>query len=303
MNAIGSVLVYNILPIFLVAACGYLLRRWTRTDVQIISRITFYVFSPALMFASLVNSTIDAAELGALTLVAGATILAVGAVAWGVGRLLRLDRVAMTVLILAAMFGNVGNLGLPLNQLRYGAEGLSRAIPFMTISGMLVYTLGVLIASLGRSSWRDALARLVRLPIIYAVGGALLFYFTPLTVPRPLMSAIDIAATGSIPVMLLVLGMQIAEVTRLEEIRIALPATALRLIVSPLIAVIIASAVGLEGLNRAVTLLQSAVPVAVATTILAIEFDVMPKAMTTTVVLSTLLSPLTLALLIQLLGL
>jgi hypothetical protein len=69
---------------------------------------------------------------------------------------------------------------------------------------------------------------------------------------------------------------------------------ALRLIVSMALGFGLAYVIGLTGATRQAGILQTAMPVAVVTTILAVEFKVEPAFVTSVVFLSTLLSPLTL---------
>jgi predicted permease len=168
---------------------------------------------------------------------------------------------------------------------------------------MLVYTLGVFIASMGQASWQDSVKRLVRFPAPYAVVLAVIVYSLTIPIPSPLMRSIEIAAAGAIPVMLVVLGMQIADLKSITRVQLAIPASLLRLLIGPVVAVLVAGLVGLQGLSRATSIIEASMPSAVFTTILATEFDVRPGMVTTTVVLSTLLSAITLPLVITLLGL
>jgi malate permease and related proteins len=226
-----------------------------------------------------------------------------GTLAFITGRILRLRRADVVALLLVVMFVNGGNYGLTLNQLRYGDEGLARAIVYFVVSTILVYSLGVLIASMGRSNGRGAIARVARVPALYAVFLALIVYTLDLTIPAPLMSALEIAAAGAIPAMLLVLGMNMAEMDGLVSWRLVLPGVSLRLFVAPLVAVALAGLLGLSGLAYATSIIEASMPTAVITTVLATEFDVHAAAVTRVVVASTLLSPLTLAVVITLLAL
>jgi predicted permease len=75
-------------------------------------------------------------------------------------------------------------------------------------------------------------------------------------------------------------------------------AVALSIIATPLAAIGIARLVGLHGAAFQAGVLQASMPTAVITTILALEFDVAPNFVTSVVVFSTLLSPVTVTLLI-----
>lgn len=303
MNAFLEVFAANILPILLVAAAGFGLRRRFGIDKKALSSLVFYVFSPALVFSSLVNSQLPPNELLQLAIFAVSAILLMGLVGLISGRLLRLDRLDTIALVIVLMFANGGNYGITLNGLLYGDEGISRAAVYFSVSTMLVFTVGIFVASMGQSSWQDSLKRLIRVPAFYAVILALIIYFLVIPVPAPIMRALEIAGAGSIPVMIVVLGMQIADVRSLSGVKLALPASLLRLLVGPVIAVLVAGWIGLQGLSRSTAIIEGSMPTAVITTILATEFSVRPRIVTSTVVVSTLLSAITLPLIITLLGL
>ena len=282
---------------------GYGLRAGLGLDKRTLSTLTFYVLSPALVFSSLVNSGLPGGELAQLALFTVIVTLLFGVVALVASKLMRLSRADTIAMLLVVMFVNGGNYGLTLNRLRFGEEGLARATVYFVVSTMLVYTLGVFIASMGQANWRDSLKRLLKLPAFYAVVLAVVVYSLSIPVPSPLMRGIELAGTGAIPVMLIVLGMQIADLKSLSRVQLAVPASFIRLIIGPIIAVLVAGWLGMQGLGRATSIIEASMPTAVVTTILATEFNVRPGLVTSTVVLSTLLSAITLPLVITLLGL
>lgn len=303
MGDFFEVFIQNILPIFLVASLGYGLRARLKLDKRALSGVAFYAFSPCLVFSSLVNSELVGNELLELAGFAVLAILIMGLVGLVASRLLRLSRRDTIPLILVLMFVNGGNYGLTLNKLRYGDDGLARAVVYFVVSTILLFTLGVFIASMGKTGWRDSLVRLTRVPAVYAVILALLVYGFSITIPAPLMRAIDVAAAGAIPIMLIVLGMQIADLDSLDGVRLAVPASLMRLLIGPAVAVLVAGLVGLSGLERATSIIEASMPTAVIVTILATEFGLRQDLVTSTVVLSTLLSAVTLPLIISMLGL
>jgi predicted permease len=104
--------------------------------------------------------------------------------------------------------------------------------------------------------------------------------------------------------MLLILGMQLAHsvgVMRSNLDAVAL-ATVLRLVIAPLLAVAVARVTQVQGLTRQACMLQSGMPSGVTGTILALEYDLEPEIVTSTVFFSTLCSALTLSVLISLIG-
>ena len=112
------------------------------------------------------------------------------------------------------------------------------------------------------------------------------------------MRPVELLAGAALPVMILVLGMQLERTGRPDRPGLVLLAAALTLVVTPLVAVGASDVIGLTGAARQAAIVQSGMPSAVLTTILALEFDVAPSFVTACVTISTLASPLTVTLLI-----
>ena len=157
--------------------------------------------------------------------------------------------------------------------MRYGEDGLSLAIVYYITSTIMVYTVGMFIASAGQMAWRDALAKLLRLPPVHAVILAMVVYNFHITVPAPIMRGVELAGQATIPIMIIVLGMQLADLHGKPTWKLTIPAVSLRLLVSPLIAVFVAGVMGLSGLGRSVSIVEVMMPTAVITMIIAAEFD------------------------------
>jgi predicted permease len=103
---------------------------------------------------------------------------------------------------------------------------------------------------------------------------------------------------AALPMMILVLGMQLERASAPKRPLVVAVAVFVSLVLTPLASIGLAHLVGLEGPAFQAGVLQSAMPTAVITTILAVEFDVLPDFVTGVVFVSTLLSPLTVTLMI-----
>ncbi len=296
-----DVFVQNMLPIFIVAGIGFLVVRYLGADARTLSRVTIYVLTPCLIFDVLVTSDVGADEFGRLALLALGTILGIGLIAWLVTRALRLDRAMTSAFMVVVMFSNGGNYGLPLTLFVFGQEALARAAIYFVVSLVLTYTIGIFLASSGRRSLGEALLSVLKIPSIYASAAAIVVILTGAATPSFLMRPIKMLGDAAIPVMILVLGMQLERTVKPAGLRLVGLAVGLRLVVSALLGLLLAQVLGLSGAARQAGVLQSAMPVAVITTILAVEFEVEPAFVTNVVFLSTILSPLTLTPLIALL--
>jgi hypothetical protein len=276
-----------------------LLVRYLQADVQTLSRVTLHVLTPCLIFNILVTSNLSADEFGRLTLFALGTILGIGLIAWLLARAMRLDRVISSAFVVVVMFANGGNYGLPLTLFVFGQQALARAMVYFVMSLVLTYTLGIVLASSGRRSFGEALWSMLKIPSIYAAAAAVIVIVTGLAPPVFVMRPIKLLSDAAIPVMILVLGMQLEQAVKPSSLRLVGLAVGLRLVVSAVLGILLAQVVGLSGAGRQAGVLQSAMPVAVGTTILALEFEVEPAFVTSVVFLSTILSPFTLTPLID----
>jgi predicted permease len=288
---------HNILPIFVAAGAGLALGRRFVIDIRSLSRVAFYILSPCLVFVSLSHSTLTGGDVIRIGLVAMLTTGAVALIAYLAGSALKLERHLLISFMVAAAFGNAGNFGLAANKFAFGDEAVARAVIYYVFSTISVYTLGVGVASSGKRSWREMLRHGLLLPTTFAVVLAGLFRLARLAPPEPIDRAVSLLGQAAIPVMLILLGLQIAAARGWDRSRLGLLglASAVQLVAAPLIALALAGLLGLTGVTRQAVVLESAMPTAVVTTILAVEYDLDTAFVSGAVILSTLLSPLTLS--------
>jgi malate permease and related proteins len=293
-----SIFASDILPIFVIAGVGFLLARFAVADVRQLSRVTFYALAPALVFNLLVTSTLGGLDFGRMVLFYLLVAASAGLMALVAAIPLRLDRQALSAFLLVVMCSNSGNFGLPVALLAFGREALTYATVYFLASSVFSYTGGILLAASGRRSVREAIAGVSRVPAIYGAAAAALTLAFHVHVPEAIMRPIALLSDASLPMMILVLGMQLERVTRPDRPLVVATAVVLSLIVTPLAAFGIAHLLDLKGAAFQAGMLQASMPTAVITTILALEFEAAPNFVTSVVFTATLLSPFTLTLLI-----
>jgi len=291
----------NILPILLVASLGFLIQKLLRLDPRPLSQVTFYILSPALVFTLLVSADIQGSQVLSMAGFAAAVVLITLGVSYGMSRVLGLRGKPAAAFLLTAAFMNAGNYGLSLNQFAFGDLGLALASIYFVVSVMMTNSLGVYIAASGGGSALQALKGLAKVPAVYAIPLAIIFRTLDVNVPSLIGKPIELLSVATIPVLLLLLGMQIARAGIPRHRKMLSVSVAIKLLVAPAIALLISPLFGLEGLARDVGVLQSAMPTAVLTTIIAIEYDAEVAFVTGAVLVTTLLSPFTLTPLMALL--
>jgi predicted permease len=302
-----DVLYQIILPIFLVLGSGFAVSRKLQalesthphtpgTDsLRVLSTLVFYVLGPCLAFSSLVTSDVSASEMSQIGLFILVMTSLAGAIAWALARALHLSPAGTSSLLMVAIFGNVGNFGLPLNELAFGQQALERAVIYMVITAVLIYSLGPLIAAHAQGgTLAQVWNRVVRIPIFYALLLAGLVRVGVLPLLDPVLEATLLLARGAVPLMLLILGLQLARMQVRGNWRLIGLASGVRLLLLPLIAVPLAGGMGLTGLAHQVSIIEASMPSAVFNIILAAEFDLDLDLATGVVFFTTLASPVTL---------
>jgi predicted permease len=301
-SVLASTFANNILPILLIGGAGFALGKTLHIDPRSLGRVVFYVFSPVLIFDLLLQNRLKMDEAIGVIALTICVVAIMGLLTYLLGTLLKLERPVMTSILITTMFANTGNYGLPLVAFAFGEEALSYAGIFFVTTTLLFYTVGVLIASLGHMSLKDAALGLLKIPTLYAVLLAILVNSLGIQLPDPIMRAVNLAAGGTIPLMLILLGVELTRVQLTGSVRAIQLSVALRLLIAPLIALLLAGLFGLNGYARQGSVTEAAMPSMVSATVLATEYQLDSKLVTAIIFISTLLSPLTLTPLLVFLG-
>jgi hypothetical protein len=302
LSELFSLFFNNLFPILLAAAIGFALAKWLGINSRPLSQVVFYVFSPILVFDLIRNSQLsnqDILRTLAFTLI---LFLCIGILTWLIGGALKFERKTLAAVLITAMFMNAGNYGLPLTSFAFGEQALAYASIFFVINAMLTNTVGIVVASSGSTSVINAIKGLIKFPAIYALSLGILFLQFNWELPTGLDRSITLLSNAAIPCMLVLLGMQLVNIRVNGHVRPLLLTSSMRLLVAPALAYGLTRLFGITGPAQQAVVLEAGMPVAVLTTILATEFDTEPTFVTTAVLITTLLSPLTLTPLLALLG-
>ena len=294
INELFTTFANNLLPILLIAAAGYILGKFLTVDSRTIGRIVFYIFSPLLVFNLMVTSQLNLKQAVLTVEYTAAVIAIMGLLALIFGKIFQLERPHLLAVILTVAFGNTGNYGLPLVKFAFGDEALAVASIFYVTTTILFNTIGVIIASLGHTDLKSAILGVFKLPIVYGVMLALIVKAAGLEIPVPLSRTIEIAASGAIPAMIVLLGLELTKIEWSHSFRALGIGVLTKLILGPVVGLLLAGLFGMQGHSHQGSVIEAAMPAAVATTVVATEYQLESSLVTAIVFLGTILSPLTL---------
>jgi len=292
--SVANVLFDVLAPVALLVALGALVGPRLDIDVGSLSRLAYWVFGPAFVFALLAEAEIDRTVVVKVVIAALCGMAAALAVAlvWAKASGVSYDIGAATAM--TAAYGNVGNAGLAIVVFALGESALEVAAVLMVTINMTGMVLGVALAQARSASPVTALVRGLTAPMTVAAGVALAVNALNLDVPLLAGRSIGLLSDALIPVMLFTLGLQLVKSGRplwSNDLGVALVA---KLAVAPVVAGLVAAALSLDGNNLDAVVIQSAMPPAVFCAVVAIENDLVPDRVTASVVLTTLASVLTL---------
>jgi predicted permease len=182
------------------------------------------------------------------------------------------------------IFGNTGNVGLPLAFFAFGDDGLGFAVVIFAIMAVYSFTFGVWLVAGGGSP-----GKVLREPMVGATLLGILFLWQGWTTPVFLTNSLKLVGQLAIPLMLITLGVAVA---RLAPTRLG--RAAVLSLAKAAVCIAIGWAVGqwfaLDPVPFAVLLLQLATPVAVTSYLIAEKYGADADAVAGLVVVSTLLS-------------
>ena len=298
---LGEIFLNVITPVFALVLIGYIAAPRLGLEARTLSRFAYYVLVPAFVFNVMSSATIEA-ELATQMLVYILLVhVACALLGYGVARLLRRPPAMVGAYVLVAVFGNVGNFGLPLIEFRLGEAALIPATVYFLAIIIVAFVIGVAAANLQKGGSLGAILAVFKTPALLALPPALLVNWLNLTPPLLLTRITGLLGGAMVPTMLVALGVQLAATQALTIDRDVVVASSLRLLGGAALALLIVVPFGLTGLERGAGVLQSAMPTAVLASIIALEYDLLPDFVTTAVLFSTLASVITLTLLMAVL--
>lgn len=274
-----------VFPVFCVIGLGYLFAYFKKISLEPIIELLLYLTIPALVISSLSKKQLISSEL---VLVAGSAVLVVlGTGLISLVFLTIIKRRSLKGFYLPTMFMNSGNMSFPLALLAFGNDGLAVAILYYIAVSFMVYSLGIYIAK-----GKGGISEIFKLPLIYASIIGITLNLSGVKLPAPVITTFDMLGAATIPIMQVSLGYRLFS-ARLSHFGISLAGSVIRIGGGVLIAWAMVTILGIEGLDRKIILLSSAMPAAVINFVVSHRYKLDSDLVASMVALSTVLSIVT----------
>lgn len=280
-------------PVIVIVGLGWFAGTRMDFDVATLSRLAFWVLGPIFVLDVFADAELDQSTVVKLT-IGGLAAMAVGAVlAYGFARGLNVPPSRTKATVMTGSYGNVGNAGLAICAFAFGEEAIPAAAVLMIVINTTGIFLGVALASAQTAGFASAVKRSLLTPMTIAAIAAMGLNALSWEFPVVLDRSISIGGAALIPVMLITLGLQLAGDIRPEFSADSGIVVGTKLIAVPLAAALFGWLLGLQGDDLGVLIIQSCMPPAVFTAVVALEFNLEPERVTKTVLGTTLVALLT----------
>ncbi|MBM7567417.1 putative permease [Paenibacillus sacheonensis] len=293
-------------------ALGITLHRVFSLDIKTLSKLNFYLFSPAIIFNLLYTTEISMNVLLKVLLFFFVFMFLLYGCVEAAIRIRRTPKAMQGAVRNSVLFYNSANYGIPLNQLAFASNPytLSVQVLIMMMQSLIPNTYGIYNVNSHKLQARDIGRTILGQPVIYAIPMGFLLHTFHIEIPKALDIPLNYLANAFIGTALITLGVQLGSMKltlRHPKLKDVLISVVLRLIGGPLLALAVVwlmrtnSFTMIDSLMVKALIVSSSVPTSLSSVLLAVEFDNEPEFASQVVLLSTTLSIITVTCVIYLL--
>ncbi len=286
-----SSIIYSILGIYVFILMGYLSKVSfkDKIDDKTITLLNVYFLQVFLTFWGLLVRPVDITLLYAPSVYLG--IVAVVVVISGLfAKFLFENKKEYSIATVAAIIGNTGNLGIPLNIAIFGEESIPYTTVVNLVNVFVVYTIGVFYYSRGSYDTKTSLLNIVKLPILWAAALAIILSVNDYKPSQPVMDTLMMGAYASMTMQLFLFGIYLyGTKIKLISKRLIIWVLSFKFLILPIVAFIALSFVDLDPMIKGIIFIELLMPLAVANVNLASLYDCQPRVVTALVFISSFL--------------
>ena len=284
-----SSIIFSISSLYIFIILGYLakLSFKEKIDDKTITLINVYFLQVFLTFWGLLIRPIDVTLLYAPSIYL-AIVAIVILIAAFVAKLLFENKKEYSIATVAAIIGNTGNLGIPINIAIFGEESIPYTTVVNLVNVFVVYTIGVYYYSRGTFDTKTSLMNIVKLPILWAAFIAIFLSIYEVQIHSSIMNMLMMGAYASMTMQLFLFGIYLYG-TKIKEISktLLIWVLAFKFILLPLVAFIVLVNLELDPMIKGIIFIELMMPLAVANVNLASLYDCTPRVVTALVFISS----------------
>ena len=283
-------IIFSILCIYIFIVLGYIAKMSFKEQIddKTITILNVYFLQVFLTFWGLLVKPIDVTLLYAPTIyfVIVLFVLIISAL---VARTLFKNKKEYSIATVAAIIGNTGNLGIPINIAIFGEESIPYTTVVNLVNVFVVYTVGVYYYSRGSFDTKTSLLNIIKIPILWAAILAILLSVYDYKPSEVVLNTLMMGAYASMTMQLILFGIYLYG-TKITEIskRLLIWILSFKFIILPLVAFLVLYNIELDSMIKGIIFIELMMPLAVANVNLASLYDCSPKVLTGLVFVSSI---------------
>lgn len=290
------------IPFFIIIGIGAGVSPFIDKDkwIEVLNKYGLYIGFPAIIISSLIKLK-DNFNFGFIVVIANLIILLISiAIILLITKLSKVDRDTRNAYIICGFFGNVAYLGFPfISSLFPNSDGLISVIIAVYI--FIVFTVGVSILDISRNNksinFLVLLQNLLKNPLLLSVFIGIAIVALGITIPPVLQKPIEMLSASGSPIVLLSLGIFISR--KIQFNKNLLHATIIsiyKLIALPIFFLLILQFFQLSKNEVSISVIEAAMPLAITPFALAEIYPLDKEIVAMSIIISTVLSLFSLAL-------
>jgi hypothetical protein len=284
-----SSIIFSILGIYIFIVMGYIAKMSFKEEIddKTITLINVYFLQVFLTFWGLLIRPIDITLLYAPTIYLAIVVLLLLVSAIVAKKLFESPK-EYSIATVAAIIGNTGNLGIPINIAIFGEESIPYTTVVNLVNVFVVYTVGVFYYSRGSFDTKTSLMNIVKIPILWAAIIAILLSVYGYKPSGVVLNTLMMGAYASMTMQLFLFGIYLYG-TAIKEISKTLVIWVLtfKFLLLPAIAFLVLINIELDPMIKGIIFIELMMPLAVANVNLASLYDCSPRVVTALVFISS----------------
>ena len=290
-----------IIIVFLILV-GYLSKYFgilKEKDRTVLNNIVVYIAMPSTIFLTIMKNVSpgDLPIFLKLPFLIFTIFFICGIIGFTVGKLLKLNNQSIGGLILVCALGNTGFLGYPIIYGFYGMEGLTRAIfcdMGSVFASLLIGTYVGITFGVNKDHGSPSILREILKfpPLLTGILSIVLIFlgFTIEDFPNYVINTLNYLSNATIPLIMISLGLSLSPSSARFGVLFGIIALIVRMVFAPLLAIILTTSFSVEGLDKNVVILQSAMPSAMMSLVFSLLYGLDIKLVASACFITTILS-------------
>lgn len=265
-----------ILPAAIIVIAGFIAGKkvMDSAGIKALSDLVFFLFLPCLLFRAMATSSFDLSDFQLLAVYFSVTMGWFFAIVLFAHRVWKEAIPGAIVLGVTGVFSNTVQLGVPIQTLAFGPAGLKLQLSIIAMHSLIIITIATVWIEIWRAKRAMATETLANTithvikqslihPVILPILIGLSWNFAGLPLPQWLDQPLSFLSNAAGPIMLVLMGAQLAKMELKANLRGAFTFMLLKNLLHPLLMYVACYAIGLSPLYTAVAVVCASLPTGV----------------------------------------